>query len=163
MHEVLTVVLVELDCSGIVLFIFVRNRMTFRRGGGAAVRGRFGPREDRGRPGGREGGPPRSGDRLSNHTSDASMANARIFVGKLPTNDARLTKELLEESFSKFGHILGNVRYIFTLGSQATKLFRTCRHFDSERIRFHSILGGNQRRECHSRVTEPGDTRPPLR
>lgn len=64
----------------------------------------------RGRGGGvgRDNGPPR-GDRLSNHTSDASLASARIFVGNLPTNDARLTKEILEEHFSPFGRILGRL------------------------------------------------------
>ena len=57
---------------------------------------------------GDNGPPPRGGaDRLSNHTSDASMANARIFVGNLPTGDTRLNKELLEENFGQYGRILG--------------------------------------------------------
>ena len=72
---------------------------------------------DSGRGGARDSGPPR-GDRLSNHTSDASMASARIFVGNLPTNDPRLTKELLEENFSQFGHIMGNYG-IFSLTSSS--------------------------------------------
>lgn len=84
--------------------------MSFRRGRGMG-NGRFSGGRDmdsgRGRGGGRDSGPPRTGDRLSNHTSDASMASARIFVGNLPTNDPRLTKELLEENFSQFGCIMG--------------------------------------------------------
>lgn len=84
--------------------------MSFRRGRGVG-NGRFAGGRDmdsgRGRGGGRDSGPPRGPDRLSNHTSDASMASARIFVGNLPTNDPRLTKELLEENFSQFGHIMG--------------------------------------------------------
>ena len=64
---------------------------------------------DSGRGGGRGGKDGREGPpRLSNHTSDAAMANARIFIGNLPTNDSRLTKELLEEKFSQYGHILGD-------------------------------------------------------
>ena len=55
-------------------------------------------------------GPPRT---LSNHTSDASMANARIFIGNLPTNDPRLTKEFLEERFNRYGHILGISAYYY--------------------------------------------------
>ncbi|XP_046646879.1 nuclear receptor coactivator 5-like isoform X1 [Daphnia pulicaria] len=84
--------------------------MSFRRGRGVG-NGRFSGGRDmdsgRGRGGGRDSGPPRGADRLSNHTSDASMASARIFVGNLPTNDPRLTKELLEENFSQYGHIMG--------------------------------------------------------
>jgi RNA recognition motif-containing protein len=37
------------------------------------------------------------------------MASARIFVGNLPTNDPRLTKELLEENLSQYGHIMGRI------------------------------------------------------
>jgi RNA recognition motif-containing protein len=74
----------------------------------------------RGRAGGRDSGPPRGADRLSNHTSDASMANARIFVGNLPTGDTRLNKELLEENFGQYGRILGKnhthkLAFAFTL------------------------------------------------
>lgn len=65
-----------------------------------------------GRSGMRDGGGPRGvGGGVSNHTSDASMAGARIFVGNLPTSDSRLTKELLEDSFGQFGRILGNLKY----------------------------------------------------
>jgi len=72
-------------------------------------RGRDGDSGRGGRIGGRDMRDSReAGARgLSNHTSDAAMASARIFIGNLPTNDARLTKELLEETFNKYGHILG--------------------------------------------------------
>lgn len=86
--------------------------MSFRRGRGAG-NGRFAGGRDmdggRGRSVSNDNGPPRgvAGERVSNHTSDASMASARIFVGNLPTNDARLTKELLEQTFSQYGHIMG--------------------------------------------------------
>jgi len=89
--------------------------MSFRRGRGMGNgrfdggRGRDGDSGRGGRGGGRESRDARdAGPRgLSNHTSDAAMASARIFIGNLPTNDARLTKELLEETFNSYGHILG--------------------------------------------------------
>jgi len=89
--------------------------MSFRRGRGMGNgrfdggRGRDGDSGRGGRIGGRDMRDSReAGARgLSNHTSDAAMASARIFIGNLPTNDARLTKELLEETFNKYGHILG--------------------------------------------------------
>jgi len=66
-----------------------------------------GGRVGRGGRDARDAGPGPSPQRLSNHTSDAAMANARIFIGNLPTNDPRLNKELLEETFNQYGHILG--------------------------------------------------------
>jgi len=99
-------------CVELVIFLKIRNEMSFRRGRGVG-NGRFSGGRDmdsgRGRGGGRDSGPPRGADRLSNHTSDASMASARIFVGNLPTNDPRLTKELLEENLSQYGHIMGRI------------------------------------------------------
>lgn len=97
--------------------------MSFRRGRGMGNgrfdggRGRDGDGGRGGRGGGRDSRDGRdSGPRaLSNHTSDAAMASARIFIGNLPTNDARLTKELLEETFNKYGHILGLALY-FLIG-----------------------------------------------
>ena len=89
--------------------------MSFRRGrggqgnGGSRFSGGGGPR-DGDNAGGRGSGAVRreaAPGRLSNHTSDASMASARIFIGNLPTNDPRLTKEFLEERFSRYGQILG--------------------------------------------------------
>jgi hypothetical protein len=89
--------------------------MSFRRGRGGQGNGgsRFsgGGGRDGDNAGGRGSGAVRREagptGRLSNHTSDASMASARIFIGNLPTNDPRLTKEFLEERFSRYGQILG--------------------------------------------------------
>ena len=84
--------------------------MSFRSRGRGMGNGRFPGGRDMdggrgGRGGMRDGGGPRGG--VSNHTSDASMAGARIFVGNLPTADSRMSKELLEDNFGQFGRILG--------------------------------------------------------
>lgn len=96
----------------------------------------------RGRGGGRDSGPtgpPRAPDRLSNHTSDASMASARIFVGNLPTNDPRLNKELLEENFSQFGHIMGKLTHRIVLRLNIKQILCQSRNIHLERVWIHSI------------------------
>lgn len=73
----------------------------------------------------RGGGDP--GNRgVSNHTSDAAMAGARIFVGNLPTADSRLSKELLEDTFGQYGRILGNRHVIhhFKLHDMTSPTYR---------------------------------------
>lgn len=127
--------------------------MSFRRGRGMGNGRMQGGRDmdgGRGRAGGRDSGPPRGADRLSNHTSDASMANARIFVGNLPTGDARLNKELLEENFGQYGRILGKTKssdklaFAFTLRTTSLSVslslsFSHTRHIHSQRIWIHSV------------------------
>lgn len=134
--------------------------MTFRRGVGGGGRGRFGGREDRGRPGARDG-PPRGGDRPSCHTSDAATASARIFIGNLPTNDSRLTAEVLEENFSKFGQIMGKhiVRLFCGTRLCTVVVFLNGRHLHPERLRLHPVRRRGQRRECHSGIPEPRNPR----
>ena len=116
--------------------------MSFRRGHGGGSdggrfgggRGRDGDGPSRGR-GGRDGGG--GAARLSNHTSDASMASARIFIGNLPTTDPRLSKEYLEEQFSPYGHIMGECLNTFPTTSR-----NPATHFPNSLITGISILKG---------------------
>ncbi len=86
----------------------------FQGGGRDMDGGRGGGGGNRNSNRGGGGGDP--GNRgVSNHTSDAAMAGARIFVGNLPTADSRLSKELLEDTFGQYGRILGDLTQIYII------------------------------------------------